>query len=361
MKRVYKKTFIYALVGVIILSTFSLKVKAEKYEYDSFDRVTKVIYDDGSYVTYTYDNNGNITNTEVHKDSPGDNQGGNNNQGGDNNQSGDNNQGGNDNQGGGNSQGGNGQGGSQNGDNGQGGNGSQNGDNNQSGSGNGEQGNTGDSTGNGGSGENGDNSGSNGSGTTIEGTVNDGSGSGNGSGTGNNSGNQNDDTGNNDSNDGNFIASGTHTTILSKKKNTAGREYIQTIYFSDTYESRFNKVILKKQEKDYHFLQPLSSISNEVVYEIDDEEAPSAVAYIVDSEITEKSVTIGFGGAEDNNGILGYEVYRDGKLLGVTSNTTYTDYLVESDKQYTYTVFAFDNERNKATSSPRRIPYILCF
>ena len=150
----------------------------------------------------------------------------------------------------------------------------------------------------------------------------------------------------------NFIASGTHTTILSKKKNTAGREYIQTIYFSDTYESRFNKVILKKQEKDYHFLQPISSISNEVVYEIDDEEAPSAVAYIVDSEITEKSVTIGFGGAEDNNGILGYEVYRDGKLLGVTSNTTYTDYLVDSDKQYTYTVFAFDDERNKATTSP---------
>ena len=58
MRRGYKKTFIYALVGVIILSTFSLIVKAEKYEYDSFDRVTKVIYDDGSYVTYTYDNNG---------------------------------------------------------------------------------------------------------------------------------------------------------------------------------------------------------------------------------------------------------------------------------------------------------------
>lgn len=44
----------------------SSKVQAEQYEYDSFDRVTKVIYEDGSYVSYEYDNNGNITKTEVH-------------------------------------------------------------------------------------------------------------------------------------------------------------------------------------------------------------------------------------------------------------------------------------------------------
>ena len=151
----------------------------------------------------------------------------------------------------------------------------------------------------------------------------------------------------------NFIASGSHTTIFSRKKSTTGREYVQTITFNSyAGTTRFNKIVLKKKEKEYHFLQPIASISNEVVYAIEDDEAPSAVAYIVDSEVTEKSVSIGFGGAEDNNGILGYEVYRDGKLLGVTSNTIYVDNSVDSDTQYTYTVFAFDNERNKASSSP---------
>ena len=39
---------------------------AENYEYDKLNRVTKVIYEDGSYVTYEYDANGNITHTEVY-------------------------------------------------------------------------------------------------------------------------------------------------------------------------------------------------------------------------------------------------------------------------------------------------------
>ena len=39
---------------------------AEEYEYDDLNRVTKVIYDDGSYVEYTYDRNGNIIKTKVY-------------------------------------------------------------------------------------------------------------------------------------------------------------------------------------------------------------------------------------------------------------------------------------------------------
>ena len=154
----------------------------------------------------------------------------------------------------------------------------------------------------------------------------------------------------------NFTASGTHTTVLSRKKSTTGREYIQTIrwgmYAGGVTNGKFNKVILKKNEREYHFFKPISEICNEYEYDIDDYEAPGPVAFIVESGITAQSVSISFGGAEDNFGILGYEVYRDGKLLGVTSNTSYTDNSVDSDRQYTYTVFAFDGERNKATSSP---------
>jgi YD repeat-containing protein len=32
----------------------------ERYEYDRAGRLVKVVYDDGSTITYTYDKNGNI-------------------------------------------------------------------------------------------------------------------------------------------------------------------------------------------------------------------------------------------------------------------------------------------------------------
>ena len=120
----------------------------------------------------------------------------------------------------------------------------------------------------------------------------------------------------------NFIATGTHTTILSPKKTTEGKDYIQTISFEyDAGTTRFNKVVLKKKESEYRFNPALSEISNEVVYDFDDAEAPTAVTSIVATEVTEQNVNIVFGGAEDNNGIVGYEIYRDGKLIGVNKKT----------------------------------------
>ena len=151
----------------------------------------------------------------------------------------------------------------------------------------------------------------------------------------------------------NFIATGTHTTILSPKKTTDGKDYIQTISFEyDAGTTRFNKVVLKKKESEYRFSPALSEISNEVVYDFDDAEAPTSVEFIVETEVTEQNVNISFGGAKDNNGIVGYEIYRDGKLIGVTSDTKFSDNSVDSNTQYTYAVFAFDEERNKASSSP---------
>lgn len=44
------------LAGMVSVAS----VSAETYEYDELSRVSKVIYEDGSYQTYTYDANGNI-------------------------------------------------------------------------------------------------------------------------------------------------------------------------------------------------------------------------------------------------------------------------------------------------------------
>lgn len=53
------------LIAIIVLLVLFLNLNAvafaAEYEYDNLNRVSKVTYEDGSYVIYTYDANGNIT------------------------------------------------------------------------------------------------------------------------------------------------------------------------------------------------------------------------------------------------------------------------------------------------------------
>ncbi|MDE7269435.1 MAG: hypothetical protein K2N81_03075, partial [Acetatifactor sp.] len=45
-------------------------VHGEEYEYDALNRVVKVIYEDGSYMEYSYDSNGNIVKITMHTNKP---------------------------------------------------------------------------------------------------------------------------------------------------------------------------------------------------------------------------------------------------------------------------------------------------
>lgn len=56
------KLFLITAVSLCFL-TQNFPVYGAAYEYDSLGRVTQVVYEDGSCVTYTYDSNGNITET----------------------------------------------------------------------------------------------------------------------------------------------------------------------------------------------------------------------------------------------------------------------------------------------------------
>ena len=49
---------------------------------------------------------------------------------------------------------------------------------------------------------------------------------------------------------------------------------------------------------------------------------------------------------ENKNDLLGYEVYRDGKLVGFTSTDQFADKDVDASKNYTYRVIAFDKKLN---------------
>ncbi len=66
MKRGIK---ILIILGITIGLWFSgsLQINAEEYKFDALNRVIQVTYEDGSYVKYTYDSNGNIVKTEVYE------------------------------------------------------------------------------------------------------------------------------------------------------------------------------------------------------------------------------------------------------------------------------------------------------
>lgn len=61
-----------ALTFAFTVVCSSLTVGADIYEYDALNRLTKVIYEDGSYVEYEYDANGNIVSTNVYDATPED-------------------------------------------------------------------------------------------------------------------------------------------------------------------------------------------------------------------------------------------------------------------------------------------------
>lgn len=54
---------------------------------------------------------------------------------------------------------------------------------------------------------------------------------------------------------------------------------------------------------------------------------------------------------EDANALLNYEIYRDGKYIGVTYNNKFVDNNVEANRSYTYTVIAYDRKLNPSNVS----------
>ncbi len=67
----FMRQFCSVIFTLLILSLFSVFMavvtKAETYEYDDLNRVTKVIYDDQSFTSYEYDVNGNIISQSYHE------------------------------------------------------------------------------------------------------------------------------------------------------------------------------------------------------------------------------------------------------------------------------------------------------
>ncbi|MDE7430499.1 MAG: fibronectin type III domain-containing protein, partial [Lachnospiraceae bacterium] len=154
--------------------------------------------------------------------------------------------------------------------------------------------------------------------------------------------------------DSNFVATGTHKTILSRKM-VEGEPYVQKVRFAHP-NSRFQTLILtRRQDAGYRFNTNVHNICKELTLCYDDEEPPSAVEGLTAPDVSETSITITYDKAADNINLLGYYIYRDGeKIADVKADITkYTDTDLEANTAYSYEVYAYDDCDNVSETSPK--------
>jgi chitodextrinase len=82
-----------------------------------------------------------------------------------------------------------------------------------------------------------------------------------------------------------------------------------------------------------------------------DTQAPTAPGSLTFTNITTGSVTINWTAATDNVGVTGYNVSRDGALLGTVNATTYADSGRAPGTSYTYSVVAVDAAGNSSPAT----------
>ena len=147
-----------------------------------------------------------------------------------------------------------------------------------------------------------------------------------------------------------LTATGTHKTILSGKKNSQGRDYIQTIKFISG--GKFNELVLKKnRESCYLFSDDVENLCNHLKIEKSDEEPPLKVKGVQATKVTASSVNLSWKASTDNEEVVGYRVYRNSKLIGITTATAYNDTGLRPETSYNYTICAYDKAENVSENS----------
>jgi chitodextrinase len=79
-----------------------------------------------------------------------------------------------------------------------------------------------------------------------------------------------------------------------------------------------------------------------------DSSAPSVPGVIASSQLTDRSVTLGWPASTDNVAVTGYRVYRNGVLAGSVASNTFTDSALAASTTYSYAVQAFDAAGNQS-------------
>ncbi len=101
---------------------------------------------------------------------------------------------------------------------------------------------------------------------------------------------------------------------------------------------RLNKVNAAEAQYTYVLIVPAEP----------DTQAPSQPQSLIEFSSTDKASLIQWSASTDNEGVRGYEVYRNGQLISFTGNTFLVDQGLTAGTTYTYTVQAIDNSDNKS-------------
>ena len=141
------------------------------------------------------------------------------------------------------------------------------------------------------------------------------------------------------SNQYNFYPTGTHKTILSGNK-------VQAISFASNV-SQFNILeITKPINTGYKFSR--TPLWNTLIEGVPDTEPPTAPENLECVRSTSSSIMMTWDKSEDNKTVIGYNIYRDGELVGETSELQYIDNDLSSHSTYVYYVTACDIDGNES-------------
>ncbi len=83
----------------------------------------------------------------------------------------------------------------------------------------------------------------------------------------------------------------------------------------------------------------------------DDTTPPTTPIGLVTSTVTSSTVAFSWSPATDNVGVAGYDIYRNGTKIAITTATSYSDATVSLSASYTYTVAAYDPSGNISSQS----------
>jgi len=136
-------------------------------------------------------------------------------------------------------------------------------------------------------------------------------------------------------------ATGTHKTILSGTDT-------QTITF-DTKESKFNILEVTKPIEQYKF--NLKTPWNELIETTVDTKAPSVPKSLKASEKSAVMLHLTWEESNDENGIKGYNIFRNGVRIASSDKAEYIDAGLTPDTEYVYSVSAFDSVRNESSKT----------
>ena len=148
-----------------------------------------------------------------------------------------------------------------------------------------------------------------------------------------------------------FAATGDHTTILSGMTPKPLSQYYQNIKIRSSYGNRFAHLVLNKDLSLYYFDSLLYTICDDYYNTIDDHEAPAKVTNISATDIDYDHVELTWDEPDDNIGVTGYEIYRNGVYLTSVKDTSFISTGLLPKTTYSYTIIAYDEMKNKSEES----------